>query len=89
MDRKDPVPIIPPKILGFKQPSGEIHVEDDGSIFACPGQDNDNSLCSTGDVKNIFEASVEDHFGTQLFDLKGAYSDEMYIHRSVRRNQTG
>jgi len=70
MNRKDLVPIIPPEIAGFKHSSGEIHVEDDGSFFACPGQDNDNSLCSTGDASNIFEASVEDHFGAQLSDFR-------------------
>jgi len=89
MDRQDIVTVIPPKLTGFKHSSGEIHVKEDGSFFACPGQDNDNSLCATGDTSNIFEASVEDHFGAQLSDLKGTFIDEMYTRRSVRKCHIG
>jgi len=89
MDRQDIVTVIPPRSTGFKHSSGEIHVKDDESFFACPGQDNDNSLCATGDASNIFEVSVEDHFGAQLSDLKGAYIDEMYTRRSIRKYHIG
>ncbi|KAJ3571302.1 hypothetical protein NP233_g3846 [Leucocoprinus birnbaumii] len=62
--RKDLVPIIPGRFLGFKHESSEIHIESgDGSIVSCPGQDNTDSQCSTGDAKNLFVADVEDHFG--------------------------
>lgn len=69
-DRKDLVPIIPPRFTGFHHESGEIHIEENGSFFACPGQDNDNSLCSTGDASSVLGASIEDHFGARLFDVR-------------------
>lgn len=61
--RKDLVPILPGRFLSFKHASGELHIQEDGTIVSCPGQDNDDSRCSTGDAKNIFKASVDDHFG--------------------------
>ena len=34
----DPVPIIPGQFLGYRHPSGEIHLQADGSAVVCPGE---------------------------------------------------
>jgi predicted lipase len=36
-NEKDPVPILPGRVLGFHHPSGEIHIQDSGAWDACPG----------------------------------------------------
>ena len=36
-NQEDPVPIVPPEFLGFRHPSGEIHILDSGAWDACPG----------------------------------------------------
>lgn len=62
-NEEDPVPVLPPLLLGYVHPAGEIHIQDSGSWDACPGQDNDSDLCSTGDVSTIFEWDTSDHDG--------------------------
>ncbi|KAH8833450.1 alpha/beta-hydrolase [Flagelloscypha sp. PMI_526] len=59
----DPVPILPGKFLGFHHVSGERHIKDDDSWVFCSGQDNSDDQCSTGQVGNVLQASVPDHFG--------------------------
>ena len=49
--------------LGYIHPSGEAHIVDDGNWMACPGQDNPDTLCSVGDVPNIFDGDLNDHPG--------------------------
>ncbi|KAJ8486844.1 hypothetical protein ONZ51_g4580 [Trametes cubensis] len=39
-NKEDPVPVLPPVVLGFRHPSGEVHIEDSGEWMTCPGQDN-------------------------------------------------
>ncbi|KAJ7291065.1 lipase [Mycena rebaudengoi] len=62
-NKEDLVPILPGRFLGFHHPTGEIHIQDSGAWDVCPGQDNTNSLCTTGDVSNIFEGESGDHAG--------------------------
>lgn len=62
-NKEDVVPILPPQILGFVHPAGEIHIEDSAVWAACPGQDNPSPLCAAGDVPNILDGSVNDHYG--------------------------
>ena len=35
---RDPVPTIPGRFLGYRHPSGEIHIQADGSAVVCPGK---------------------------------------------------
>lgn len=71
MYRKDLVPILPGRFLGFHHPSSEIHIQsDDGSFVSCPGQDNTDERCIVGDTKNIFRARLEDHGGTHFCILE-------------------
>ncbi|PMD22514.1 lipase [Hyaloscypha hepaticicola] len=62
-NKEDPVPVLPPEFLAYVHPSGEIHIEDSNAWDACPGQDNDSDLCSTGDVPTVFEWNISDHDG--------------------------
>ncbi|KAF5352567.1 hypothetical protein D9756_006170 [Leucocoprinus leucothites] len=62
-NKKDPVPIVPGRFLGYVGASGEVHISEDNSWFSCPGQDNASTQCSTGDVPNIFDGSTSDHDG--------------------------
>ncbi|KIM39665.1 hypothetical protein M413DRAFT_447129 [Hebeloma cylindrosporum] len=61
--REDVVPILPGRFLGFHHPRGEKHIQDDLSWLDCPGEDNPDKRCSTGDVSNIFKGKVSDHNG--------------------------
>lgn len=63
-NKKDPVPILPGRFLGFAHPSGEVHIDDpSGTWYSCPGQDNTSDLCEIGDTPNIFSASLSNHNG--------------------------
>jgi len=62
-NREDAVPIVPGRFLGYHHPSGEVHIQDSGAWLACPGQDNTDTLCTVGDVPNIFDGSTGDHSG--------------------------
>ncbi|KZS95526.1 lipase [Sistotremastrum niveocremeum HHB9708] len=62
-DQKDPIPIVPGMFLGFHHPSGEVHINADGSWSACPGQDNPSTSCIVGDVPNIFDGTEANHDG--------------------------
>lgn len=56
----DPVPLLPPPLIGYAHSSGEVHIVDDnGTAVACPGQENEN--CSDGN--SVLAVSVDDHFG--------------------------
>ncbi|KIJ28858.1 hypothetical protein M422DRAFT_269830 [Sphaerobolus stellatus SS14] len=62
-NREDVVPILPGRFLGFHHPHGEIHIADDGVWHACAGEDNTSSLCTVGDVTNVFTGNTTDHNG--------------------------
>ncbi|TFK42180.1 lipase class 3 family protein [Crucibulum laeve] len=62
-NKKDPVPILPGRFLGYHHPSGEVHIAESNAWLSCPGQDNTSTQCSVGDVPNIFEGSTGDHDG--------------------------
>lgn len=62
-NKKDPVPILPGRFLGYRHPSGEIHIEELGDWVACPGQDNPAIECIIGTVPTIFSGNFSDHNG--------------------------
>jgi len=62
-NKEDLVPTLPGRFLGFHHPQNEKHIQDDLSWFACPGEDNTDSRCTTGDVSNVFEGKISDHDG--------------------------
>lgn len=36
-NKKDPIPTVPGRGLGFHHPSGEVHIQDSGAWDECPG----------------------------------------------------
>lgn len=70
-NQNDPVPLLPPRLLGFQHPSGEIHINavdangDATNIVSCPGQDNEN--CSEGN--SPLHADVQNHLGPYFEDI--------------------
>jgi predicted lipase len=63
-NKRDPIPILPGRFLGFVHPSGEVHIQDEsGEWVTCPGQDDTSPLCIVGDVPDILLANVSDHPG--------------------------
>lgn len=62
-NQEDPVPVLPPGFLGFRHPSGEIHILDSGAWDTCPGQENPSNSCIVGDVQNILEGNLSNHDG--------------------------
>ena len=37
-NKKDPIPIVPGKDLGYSHCSGEVHITEDNQWMACPGK---------------------------------------------------
>jgi predicted lipase len=64
-NKKDPIPIVPGRFMGFAHPAGEVHILDDsgGAWVACQGQDNPSRLCSVGDVPDVVRSNILDHLG--------------------------
>ncbi|TFK39676.1 lipase [Crucibulum laeve] len=63
VNKKDIVPILPGRFLGFAHVNGEIHIGNDSSWVSCPGQDNTNSQCTIGYTPNILVGNPDDHSG--------------------------
>ncbi|KAH9940803.1 lipase [Epithele typhae] len=59
---EDIVPVIPPIAFGFHQPTGEIHIMDNGQWVSCPGQDNPSPECAFASA-NVLHFNVSDHDG--------------------------
>ncbi|KIY71074.1 alpha/beta-hydrolase [Cylindrobasidium torrendii FP15055 ss-10] len=63
-NKKDLVPILPGRFLGFAHASGETHIrEDDSKWVSCPGQDSTADGCTIKDVPNILVGDANDHGG--------------------------
>ncbi|KAF5352086.1 hypothetical protein D9758_009374 [Tetrapyrgos nigripes] len=62
-NKEDIVPILPGRFLGYAHPNGEVHILDSGAWDVCPGHDNTDSRCTTGDVSNILDGDLGDHDG--------------------------
>ncbi|KAK7685758.1 hypothetical protein QCA50_011104 [Cerrena zonata] len=62
-NKKDFVPTLPGRFLGFHHPSGEIHITTDDSWVSCPGQDSNATECTISYVPNLFVGDINDHPG--------------------------
>ncbi|KAI4523403.1 alpha/beta-hydrolase [Schizophyllum commune Loenen D] len=61
-NKKDLVPILPGRGLGFSHPEGEVHIVEDGVWVECPGNDDaDDDECTIQTVPNIFDGNIIDH----------------------------
>jgi len=63
INRKDIVPIVPGRFLGFAHVNGEKHILDSLAWVDCPGQDNTNSQCTIGYTPNLWSGTPGDHSG--------------------------
>jgi hypothetical protein len=70
-NKKDPIPILPGRFMGFAHPAGEVHIpHDSGSAWvACSGQDNPSLLCTVGGVPNVVQSNILDHLGSYDDDI--------------------
>ncbi|KAF8264764.1 Alpha/Beta hydrolase protein [Lactarius quietus] len=63
-NKRDVVPTVPGRRLGFQHPREEIHIQEDGSVVACPGDDDGTDpQCSDLLVPNIAAGRIPDHLG--------------------------
>lgn len=62
-NKKDFVPILPERFLGFAHCSGEKHINDSSVWINCPGQDNESNQCVVGEVPAILLGNASDHDG--------------------------
>jgi predicted lipase len=62
-NKKDPVPTVPWRFMGFVHPAGEVHIQDSGAWVACEGQDDPSPLCVVGDEPDLLHSNIFDHLG--------------------------
>ncbi|KAG1822826.1 Alpha/Beta hydrolase protein [Suillus subaureus] len=63
-NKKDIVPIVPGRELGFSHVHGEVHIVSNGDAVQCPGDDDATDLqCTIKSVPNIFVGNASDHSG--------------------------
>jgi len=60
---KDPIPILPSMFLGFRHPSGEVHIKGSNTWVSCPGQDNPSTQCIVGAVPGVIQSNLTNHDG--------------------------
>ncbi|KAK0202421.1 lipase [Desarmillaria ectypa] len=54
-NKRDPVPILPWREIGYHHCSGEKHITDSNEWVDCPGQDNSDKQCIVGEVGSLLE----------------------------------
>ncbi|PIL25568.1 hypothetical protein GSI_12376 [Ganoderma sinense ZZ0214-1] len=63
-NKKDPIPIVPGRGLGFRHPHGEIHIMSATAAYSCPGDDDaTDSQCTISQVPNVLVSNILDHLG--------------------------
>lgn len=63
-NKKDPVPILPGRSLGFVGSQDEIHIRaSDEAWVVCPGNDSVAAGCTIADVPNILVGNFTQHIG--------------------------
>ncbi|KAF5362154.1 hypothetical protein D9756_002150 [Leucocoprinus leucothites] len=63
VNKRDFVPIYPPRFLGYEHAEGELHIRDDLSWVSCPGHENADPNCLLSYASNIFGWNLNDHGG--------------------------
>ncbi|KAG2037861.1 Alpha/Beta hydrolase protein [Suillus americanus] len=62
--KKDIVPIVPGRELGFSHVHGEVHIISEGDAVQCPGDDDATDLrCTMRSVPSLFLGNIVDHLG--------------------------
>ncbi|KAF9465014.1 alpha/beta-hydrolase [Collybia nuda] len=63
-NKKDIVPIVPGRSMGFAHPRGELHILSPGKAIFCPGNDDAiNWQCQIQTVPTVLRGSLVDHLG--------------------------
>ncbi|EJD47790.1 alpha/beta-hydrolase, partial [Auricularia subglabra TFB-10046 SS5] len=62
-NKQDPVPKVPPRLFGFRHPSGEIHISADDQWLVCPGQDSTAVGCINDTERTLLDAIPSNHDG--------------------------
>jgi hypothetical protein len=59
------VPTLPPRLLGYEHPAGEVHIANDtlAAWYACPGDENGSTMCTDGAVPSLLQGNGSDHVG--------------------------
>ncbi|KAH7104422.1 alpha/beta-hydrolase [Auriculariales sp. MPI-PUGE-AT-0066] len=63
VNQQDPVPILPGRFLGFRHPTGEVHIGEDGTFLHCNGQESKEDGCTIDSTRFLFQAEPKDHSG--------------------------
>ncbi|KAH9992034.1 alpha/beta-hydrolase [Russula vinacea] len=61
-NKRDPVPVVPGRLLGFRHPATEIHIQLDGEAVIC-SDDGVDPECGDMMVPDVLEGNVNDHGG--------------------------
>ena len=63
-NKKDPIPIMPGRFMGFAHPHGEIHIMSATEAYSCSGDDDaTDSKCTISQVPNVLVSNILDHLG--------------------------
>ncbi|KAG2037862.1 Alpha/Beta hydrolase protein [Suillus americanus] len=63
-NKKDIVPIVPGRGMGFSHVHGEVHIVSEGDAVQCPGDDDaTDDQCTVKSVPDIFVGHMSDHLG--------------------------
>ncbi|TFY56696.1 hypothetical protein EVG20_g8828 [Dentipellis fragilis] len=62
-NKHDPFPILPFQFLGFRQPAGEVHIDQANTWVECLGEENGSTECIDGAVPEVWDGTPEDHEG--------------------------
>ncbi|KAG2129110.1 Alpha/Beta hydrolase protein [Suillus clintonianus] len=74
-NKKDIVPIVPGRFMGFSHVQGEVHIVSPGDAYECPGDDDaTDALCTIQSVPNVLEGDILDHLGP----YQGIYIGTIY-----------
>jgi hypothetical protein len=63
-NKNDPIPKVPPRLLGFHHPHNEIHIGVGNVVSLCPGQENQVRVCMRVLRKTIPDSGAELSSGT-------------------------
>ncbi|KAH7091710.1 alpha/beta-hydrolase [Auriculariales sp. MPI-PUGE-AT-0066] len=62
-NKKDPIPTLPPRVLGFEHPAGELHITLDNVWLSCSGHESSEKNCTLDTVPNFLSGDANDHVG--------------------------
>ncbi|KAK1236058.1 hypothetical protein PQX77_000698 [Marasmius sp. AFHP31] len=62
-NKRDIVPVLPPRLVGYTHAIGEIHIKEDNTWASCPGRENISPQCTFGTVPIIVVGDAGDHNG--------------------------